>query len=201
MAKSAALQREPREKARRIKARIPRRLLNPERRSFLAPFGEKKRLLQVAEEHHFLKPEKWLLAHGTSDLETLCQILSDKELVHDRAVFSTYGRLWSENWAFGAGGHLDDGAGVFVVLQSVLARMQPDFYKEKHWKLPLGAVDAVLLPKKLSLPVKEEFPEQERRIFSYGEYAQKLWKEIRLDFYLGKVREFFLNVHSRVKQD
>lgn len=194
MANAATL----REKAQRIKARIPGP--NPGMRSFLAPFEEKKRLLQVAEEHHFLKPKNWLLAHGTSDLETLCQILSDKEIIHDRAVFSTYGRLWSENWAFGSGGHRDEGSGVFVVRESVLKEVSSNFYEEKPWALPLEKVDAILLPKELCPFVKEEFPEQESRVFSYGEYAQKLWKDIRFSYYLGKIKEFLEGAYSRIKQ-
>lgn len=130
---------------------------------------ERAYLTQMANKYNQQNsPEDNLIAHGTQDCSTLCQILLDGELRHVIGI-ENYGNLSSKE-SIQTGGYWDNGWGVFVATPKILQNCRA----EQYLVVPIQELKGVLLPNPLIEAVKKEFPEHVNKLRSYRQFAKEI---------------------------
>lgn len=132
---------------------------------------EKNYLESVANDYNaMVSHDKNLIAHGTQDCSSLCQILMDGELKHVVGI-ENYGNLGCGPMkSVQAGGYWDNGWGVFVTTPAVLKTCDID----EFLIVPLEKLNAILLPRQTVDAVRSEFPEHTNLLRSYKQFADEI---------------------------
>jgi len=152
-------------------------------RGLRRPLWSKIEFQDTAEERRYLReaakkynaqnsPDEMLIAHGTQDAATLCQILLDGELRHVIGI-ENYGNLAYEE-SIQTGGYWDRGWGLFIATPRIVQHCKTDQYRV----VPIQELKGVLLPNPLVEIVRTAFPEQENKIMSYQTFAQEIERRI-----------------------
>lgn len=110
-----------------------------------------------------------LIAHGTEDCSTLCQILLDGELKHNIGI-ENYGNLAVSTGDIQVGGYWDRGWGVFIATPKLLQNCK----LEKYLVVPVSDLKGILLPNPIVEAVKKEFPKYQGILKSYFQFAQEI---------------------------
>ncbi len=109
-----------------------------------------------------------LIAHGTEDSSTLCQILLNRKLKHNVGI-ENYGNLASTE-SIQVGGYWDRGWGLFVATPKTIQ----NYEIERYLVVPTQKLKGILLPGPLVEVVQREFPDQASKLRSYLQFAQEI---------------------------
>ena len=136
--------------------------------------NERKYLSEIAIQYNAqVSSENILIAHGTEDCSTLCQIILDEELKHIKGI-ENYGSLDSYGESIQLRGYWDKGWGIFVATPKIIEESKVNSKDNEFLVVPLRELKSILLPNQLVEVVKKEFPEHETLIKSYHRYASEL---------------------------
>jgi len=136
---------------------------------FQGTADERAYLIEAAKRYNSQNPpNNNLIAHGTEDCSTLCQILLDGELRHSVGI-ENYGNL-SSSKNIQVGGYWDRGWGLFIATPKTLQ----DCEINKYLIVPIKKLRGILLPNPLVGLVRREFPEEANKIKSYRQFAHEI---------------------------
>ena len=123
-----------------------------------------------------------LVAHGTQSVLSLSQILLDGKFRHlkDRSNFAA---LCSYSDNMNESEFHDNGWGVFVARAETAESAEAE---GEYKSIPLGDLEAVLLPTPIVNIVRNEFPEHAQLLKGYSQYADELKQRLRYRLSLGR---------------
>ncbi|MFH1308094.1 MAG: hypothetical protein ABIH72_04535 [archaeon] len=138
---------------------------------------ERAYLRGVAERYNSQNsPENHLIVHGTQDCSSLCQILLDGKLKHNKGI-ENYGSLAAKyDESVIAGGYWDHGWGIFVTTPKIIDTNYELSERNNYLVVPVKDLKGVLFPHHLVEVVRYEFPKHSSLLKSYGQFAQELEK-------------------------
>lgn len=141
---------------------------------FLGTAEELQLLANAAMDYKARVPtENTLIAHGTSDCSTLCQILLDGELRHIKGI-ENYGDLSTHDGNTLVGGYWNHGWGIFVTTPGTIQKCDERCTDKKFLIVRLKSLRTILLPTPLVEILKEEFPDHAHLIKGYQQFAREL---------------------------
>ncbi|GEM_PF-4313065 len=135
---------------------------------------EKAYLTSVANRYNAQRSsDENLVAHGTQDCSTLCQILLDGALKHVKGI-ENYGNLGAGGGHIQLGDYWDHGWGVFVATPKTIQTQITASQHQPYLVIPLQSIRAVLLPGQLVPIVQSAFPQHTTLLKSYRQFGQEL---------------------------
>jgi hypothetical protein len=135
---------------------------------------ERNYLSEIATQYNTqVSSKNRLVAHGTEDCSTLCQILLDGKLKHIKGV-ENYGSLGAYGENIQVGGYWDRGWGLFVATPNIITESKANSENNEFLTVPLQELKSILLPSPIVEVVKREFPEQLNLLKSYREFANEI---------------------------